>query len=162
MADAAEILTAFREDLIELELVRRPSEAGPRPPMHVEPVEGAPGPGEREGIEDDAGLVVSLFNGGELGEGTGYEAAIRRRQVVDVRYRGKDNAAVRRIFALDAAIRASLVTPARNYGYGFELGTAAPVFVHQAAVWGGLGPLGRGRDTGFDFVAKYLLEVNPG
>lgn len=161
MPDAAAILTAFREDLIALDLVRRPSDAGARPPMHVEPKEGAPGPGEREGIEDDPAVVLSIFNGGELGEGTGYEAALRRRAVVDVRYRAADNAAVRRVFALDAAIRASLVTPARNYGYGFMLGTAAPVFVHQAAIWGGLGPLGRGRDVGFDFVAKYLLEVAP-
>lgn len=161
MPDVSAVLTAFREDLIDRGLGRRPSEAGDAVPFHIEPVDGAPAPGEREGVEDHDSIVCSLFHGGDLGEGSGYDASIRRRSVVDVRYRGRDNEALRGIYALDAALRAGLVTAARNYGYGFELGTDAAVFVHQAAVWGGLGPLGRGRDVGFDFVAKYLFEVKP-
>lgn len=161
MTDPTAVLTAFREELIEADLVRRPSAAGARPPMHVEPIEGAVGPGDREGVEDDAELVVSIFAGGDLAEADGYDAATRRRTTIDVRYRSASSSALRRAFALDAAIRGRLIRPETNYGYGFELGSAAPVWAQAVGVWGGLGPLGRGKGVGFDHVAKYLVEVAP-
>lgn len=160
MPDNADILTAFREELIEAGLVRRPSEAGAEYPMHIEPRDGAPAPGEREAVEDHATLVVSIFASGELGETT-YDAATRRRLVIDVRYRSGSNAALREAMALDAAIRARLIRQATNYGYGFVMGSAAPVYVHQAALFGGFGALGRGRDVAFDHVAKWVIETAP-
>lgn len=167
MSDVARILAAFREDLIAAGLGRRPSTAGDPEgnpyPFVIEPRDGAPAPGELSDEDfDHAELVVSLFHGGDLAEATGYDAAQRRRATIDVRYRSADNAAMREAMALDAAIRARLFTPARNYGYGFVLGgPESPVWVHQAALWGGLGPLGRGREVAYDQVAKYLFEVDP-
>lgn len=160
MADNAAILTAFREELIAAGLVRRPSEAGAGYPCHIEPRDGAPAPGEREGVEDDAALVLSLFAGGELSE-AGYDVAHRRRLVVDIRFRSATNAALRAAMALDAAIRERLIQPATHYGYGFPMGTDAPVYVHAAALWAGFGPISRGRDAAFDHVAKWALEVAP-
>lgn len=160
MPDAGAILTAFREELIAAGLVRRPSDAGALPPAHIEPLEGAVAPGDRHGTENDDELVISLFHSGDLSE-TNYDAALRRRTVIDVRYRTPSNAGERRIMALDAAIRARLISPATNYGYGFIIGTAAPLNVYQAALWGGLGPVQRGAGIGLDLLAKYLIECAP-
>lgn len=159
--DAGAVLTAFREELIAAGLVRRPSAAGAQPPAHIEPLEGAVAPGDRSGVEDDGELVVSLFHSGDLSEATGYDAATRRRTVIDVRYRTPTNAGERRAMALDAGIRGRLIRPETNYGYGFELGTAGALWVAQAALWGGLGPISRGAGTGLDLVAKYLIETAP-
>lgn len=161
MPDAGAVLTAFREELVAAGLVRRPSEAGAAPPAHIEPLEGAVAPGDRAAPENDAELVVSIFHSGDLSEPNGYEAAQRRRTVIDVRYRASTNAGERRIMALDGAIRARLINPATNYGYGFVIGTAAPLSVYQAALWGGLGLVQRGAGVGLDFVAKYLIECAP-
>lgn len=154
------VLSALREELVDAGLVRRPSESIPAgvPPCHIEPVEGAPAPGEREGIEDDAELVLSLFASGVLGEGA-FDAGYRRRVVLDLRYRAASSAAYRRAMALDAAVVGWLIRPATNYGHGFTIGVASPLLVHEAAVFGGFGRLGSSREAGYDAVSKLLLEV---
>lgn len=158
MPDIAATLTAFREHLIAADLVRRPSEATPdAPPCHIEPQDGAPAPGEREGVEDDQALTVSLF-GTELGE-TNFDAGLRRRVLIELRYRPADNAALRTAEGLDTAIRGELIQPATSYGYGFELGTAAVLLCHQATLFAGLSTLSRGRDVAYDLTAKWLIEV---
>lgn len=155
MADVAQVLTAFRAELIAAGLVRRPTDAGAAPPMVIMPAEGAPAPGEAEGIVD-TGLILSILHGGNLSEATGYEAAQRRRVVVDVRYRSKINADLRAAMALDVAVINRLIRPATNYGYGFVMGG---LFVHAVGVWAGLGPVSSSKGQGFDEVAKYLVEV---
>lgn len=163
--DDARVLAAFREELIALGVGRRPSEPGApegRPyPVVIEPGDGAPAPRELpDGDYDHDELIVTLLAGGDLSEATGYEARQRRRAVVDVHYRALGNPALREVFAVDNLIRLALTAPERNYGYGFELGDESLVYVHQAAVWAGLGPISRG-PQGFHHVAKWMLEVPP-
>lgn len=157
MPDASAVLTAFRAELVEAELVRRPSEATPAgaPPMHVEPREGAPAPGEREGVEDDPGLVLSLFHGGDLAEDL--FDTYRRRTVAEVRYRSATNADLRRAMALDAAVRAHFTGYERQYGTGFTI--AGGLFVLSFGVLGGFGPISRSREAGFVNGSRFVLEV---
>lgn len=167
MADDSAILTAFREELLLAGLVRRPGDAGPLHPAHVERHGGTPAPGEGEGNEVDNVLTIGIRSSGELAEANGYDAAQRRRLVIDVLYRPASSAATRALMAIDAGIRARLFRPQTNYGYGFMLGggtpiagggVTAPLFVHQAALWGGLGKLGAGAGQTDDHIAKYLIE----
>lgn len=161
MPDDSAILTAFRAELLEAGLVRRPGDAGPLPPAHVERKGGTPAPGEGEGAEVGAELVVGIRASGELAEGTGYEAAQRRRLVIDILYRASSSAGARATMALDAAVRARLFRPATNYGYGFTLAPAsAPLFVFEAAMFGGLGLIGEEAGV-VDRLAKYLIECAP-
>lgn len=159
MPNVNTILTEFRVALIAAGLVRAASDdsapMAARPPMVIMPVDGAPAPGEDEDILD-TGLVLSLIHGGDLSEATGYDAAQRRRSVIDIRYRSKLNADLREAMALDASIVSLLIKPETNYGYGFNLGG---MFVHQAAIWGGFSPIGSSAGQGFDHVAKFLIEV---
>lgn len=168
MPDVADLLTAVREELIRLNLGRRASEGanavGAPYPVVVEPGSGPPAPGELGDIDDSfvdhRELVITLAHSGDLGE-AGFDIGHQRRAVVDVHYRARTPAAHKAALGVDAIVRRELVTPARNYGFGFELGAAAPVFVRGVAVWGGLGPISRTRERGFHDVAKYLFDVAP-
>jgi hypothetical protein len=154
-----DVLTALRVDLIAAGLIRRPSEAGTLPPAHVEPAEGAPAPGEREGIEDDPELVVTLMHSGDFGEEP--QDSYRRRAIIDVRYRSRGGTGLRRAAMLDQAIRARLTGPERNYGRGYLLADGS-TYVHQAQQYGGFGPIDRALDgttPRFTNGAKYLLET---
>lgn len=154
MPDSAVVLTAFRDELVAAGLVRKAAVAGVLPPMHVEPVEGAPAPGERPAPEDHADLVVSIFASGELAENG--PDTYRRRLIIDVRYRAKGTAGLKRAAALDAAIRAYLTAQARNYGAGFVMGGS--LFVMGVGVFGGFGSIARSKAEGYTNGAKYLVE----
>lgn len=169
MADGAQILSAFRQELINAGLVRAASVAGALPPAHIEPINGAPAPGD-EGIDppgNHPSLIVSLFYSGEVAPGT---FDTDRTGVIDVRYRSKDNAGLRTTMALDPAIRNRLVQrigeAEGRYGVGYFLGAGAPglpapgLFVRQVSVAGGLSRLSASRAAGFDHVAKYAVEVD--
>lgn len=160
MATANQVLTALRNELVAAGIVRKPSAAGPLPPMHVEPDDGAPAPGEREAPEDDATLVITLTLSGELGETV--LDAYRRRVVVDVRYRSRSTAGLKRARDVDAAIRTRLVSGRPDYGLGWNLDEngAAPVFVLSSQVFAGLGRISATAASGYDEVAKYMLEVH--
>lgn len=172
MADVTAILSAFRVELITAGLVRRPSEAtadGPpligatpwrRPPMHTEPSE-VPAPGEREGVENDAGLVLSLLHDTDLTPRDNYDAALGRVAILSVRYRSNSSDELRRAVALDAAIVNRLIRPATNYGYGFTLAEATPaaLWVQAAGVFAGFGLVSRSRAAGDDHVAKYAVAA---
>jgi hypothetical protein len=158
MTPLTDIVGAFRIDLVAAGLVRRPSEAAPdAPPLHIEPADGAPAPGEREGVEDDDALVLSVFVS-ELAE-TNFDGALRRRAILELRYRPFDQAALMDAQALDAAIRARLLDPARNYGYGFDLGG---IYCHQATPFAGLSTIARARGNAGagDLSAKWMLEAH--
>jgi hypothetical protein len=170
MADVNAVLTAFRAELVAAGLVRRPSEpravgATPPPPMVNEPPEGPPGPGDDlgDGLNGDPDLVLSLIGSGEVTPANSYDAAAARTLTLDVRYRSKTASALRRAEALDAAIRARLIRPETNYGYGFILadGTPAALLVQAVTVFGGFGPISRSRAGGYDHVAKYAVVVTP-
>lgn len=155
MSDTATILTAFRDELVTAALVRKASVAGALPPAHVEPIEGAPAPGDRRAPEDHATLVLSLFHDGDLAEDP--FDAYRRRTIIDVRYRAKNTAGLKAAAALDASIRARLTEQARNYGNGFVMG--GTVLVLSAGVWGGFGPIARSKAGGYVNGAKYMIEA---
>lgn len=163
--DPARVLTAFREELIAAGVARRPSGPGSNTtnapyPFVIEPREGAPAPGELSDEENDhAELVVSLILGGEVAPFDPYDDTVRRRVIVDVRYRSADNAALRKATALDEAIKQRLNRVETNYGVGFVMGTVATVNVHAAQRWAGFGPISRGRDRAYDHVSKWLFEV---
>jgi hypothetical protein len=159
--DTDDVLIAFREELVATGRFRKASIAGGAAvyPIHVEPQEGPPAPGEREAPEDNADLVVSLMLSTTAGEAP-FDSAWRHRPIIDVRFRSK-GPAVRTVFELEKVIRARLIRPETNYGHGFVLGTAAPIFCQQATLFGGLSPIGRSRAAGYDHVAKWMLEVPP-
>lgn len=171
MAGVTDVLAAFRAELVAAGLVRRASEpraAGdaPPPPMIVEPPEGPPGPHDDlgDGLIGDPDLILSLIGSGEVSPANSYDAAVARTLTLDVRYRSSSAAALRRAEDLDGAIRARLIRPETNYGYGFVLaeGTPAELLVQAAAVFAGFGPVNRSRAAGFDHVAKYAVTVSPG
>jgi hypothetical protein len=163
MPDDSAILSSFRAELLEAGLVRRPADnpAGGLHPAHVERRGGTPAPGEGEGNEVDAVLVIGIRASGDVTPANNYAAAQSRELVIDVIYRSAGNAGDRAAMALDAAIRARLIRPETNYGYGFILAPAtAPLVVHQAALFGGLGLVSD--DAGVvDRVAKYVIECAP-
>jgi hypothetical protein len=157
MPDSAIVLTALRDELVGAGLgLRKASIAGAGYPIHVEPVEGAPAPGERNPPEDDDTLVISLIISGELGE-EGADA-YRRRTVVDFRYRSSGTAGKQAAAAVDAAIRAYL-TSRGSYGVGWAMGDGDPVvFVLSVGVFGGFGPIARSKAEGYTDGAKYVIE----
>lgn len=157
MPNANTVLTATRNELVAAGLVRRPSVAGALPPLHVEPRDGPPAPGEREAPELDAELVATLRLSGEVSEER--FNAYRRRVVVDVIYRTRGTTGLRRGRELDAAVRARLVERG-DYGLGYTLdaGGASPVLILQAGIFGGLSPLGESAGVRTE-MAKYMLEV---
>jgi hypothetical protein len=166
-----EVLTAFRADLVAAGLVRRASDpraagATPPPPMVNEPPEGPPGPGDDlgDGLTGDPELVLSLIGSGEVSPANSYDAAVARTITLDVRYRSRTAAALRRAEALDAAIRARLIRPETNYGYGFTLaeGTPAAILVQAVGIFAGFSPVNRSRAGGYDHRASYAVTVTPG
>lgn len=165
MADDDLILGAFRGELVDAGLVRRASDdpaAFPGlPPVHNEPIEGPPAPGEVEGKGNDPELILTLKLSGDLSE-LPFDAAVQRRAVLDVVYRSATASALRRAMTLDAAIRNRLIRSATNYGFGFILDPGGHgLFCHEAAVWGGFSEVSRSRATGYRHVAKWLIVTAP-
>lgn len=157
MTDANRLLTALRNELVTAGLVRRATVAGPLPPMHVEPRDGPPAPGEREGNETLGNLVVTIRLSGTLAEGA--FDSYRRRIVVDVFYRSTGTDGLKAGRTLDAAIVDRVIRRA-DYGQGYTLdaGGTMPTLVLEAAVFAGLGPLSELDGTRTE-TAKILMEV---
>lgn len=158
MPDSTAVLTALRNELERAPaLIRRPSVAGALPPMFVEPDAGPPAPGEREGTEAGALVVVTLRLSSEPGLAPGQ--AFVRIYIIDLIIRSITTAGLKQGRALDAAIRARLVERA-NYGTGVLLdeGGAGALFVHDLRVFAGLGPVLTAGGVRTE-AAKYALEV---
>lgn len=81
------LLTALRDQLIAQDIVRKPSVAGARPPLWLEPKFGTPAPGEGDNAtEIGTDLVLAAFvTGGFAPEPYG---SWQRRPIVDIQYRG--------------------------------------------------------------------------
>lgn len=157
MPTSTDLLSALRAELVARGLVRKPSAGGAGVPLHVEPLDGPPAPLEREAPEDHARLVATIMGGGELAA-PAFEAG-RRRVVITVHYRSVGTRGLMDGRALDDAIRKALVDrPDHGFGYTLADGTAAAVWVLQASVYGGLGPVSRDRDGSHERAA-YVLEV---
>lgn len=159
MPDSSAVLTAAHNHLTAAGLIRRPNNAGTPPPAFIEPSGGAPAPGERDGVENDDLLVVSLGSA-ELAEGP--FDSYRRRVVVTFTYRSRSTSGLRRARALDAQIRRRLVEQHDHAtGYLMDAGSPVPVQVLQASVYGGLGPVADDDDVRTE-RASYVLEVLAG
>lgn len=158
MPDTNVILSAIRQELVNAGLVRRPGTAGAAPPMVLEPVEGAPAPGELDGVENDATLIVTLRLSGDLAEGP--LDTYRRRTVVDVVYRSKTTAGLQRARTLDAAIRRRLV-PHDQLGEARTIGAggATPLDVLSIQLFAGLGRVSSSAAAGYTDRAAYAVEV---
>lgn len=66
MADPT-LLDYIRDYLVTEGIVRKPEVDGKLPPLWREPQDGAPAPGEREGVANSDSAVVSIFNAGGIG-----------------------------------------------------------------------------------------------
>lgn len=168
MADVNRILTAFRDELVAAGIVRKPSVAGDLPPMHVEPPGGAPAPGDLSepkkpaddpaNVEHDAELVITVSLSGDLGEAP--LDTYRRRSILDVRYRSRGTAGLQRARQVDDAIRRQIVTRP-DYGLGWTMAAGQPseLEVLSTALWAGLGRIAATEASGYDELAKYMVEV---
>jgi hypothetical protein len=139
MPDVNAVLTALRDELVTVGLVRNTQTAGPLTPAMIEPAEDFI-PGEREGTENDDEVTLSIRLGGEAAEDA--VTTYRRRVTIDLLYRSRHNTGLIRARALDAAIRSTLLDRA-DLGLGFMLGGPAGVgiYVLQAAGFAGLSPV---------------------
>lgn len=160
--NSTDLLTAFRDSLVSAGLVRKAmvagaeSSTGAAPPLHIEPI-APPAPGEREAPENDTTLVVTLRLSSEIGE-TAYDG-YRRRCILDVVYRSKGTGGLKRARALDAAIRSLVYDQRSDYGFGWTIGTTAPVEVLSVEPYTGLSPIARTEGQGSTEIAKYLFEI---
>ena len=140
MSGTTATLTALRNELEGRGLIRRPNTPGAAPPLFIEPAGGAPAPGEREGDEGGARLVVTarLSGEGPTRAGEGY----RRLIIVDLIYRSTATLGLIEGRALDEAIVAALVGGS-SYGTGLLLDESGPepVLALEASVFAGLGPV---------------------
>lgn len=158
MADITAILKAFRNELILRGIVRHPSNAGPLPPLFVEPHGQAPAPGEREGPEDDANLLITASFSGDLPETS--RDAYRRRTIIDVRYRSKGNGGLQRARAVDAQVF-DVMAHREDYALGWVMaeGDPAELAVLETGSFAALGRIGADPAYGFDELAKYYVEA---
>jgi hypothetical protein len=164
MSDPAYVMAALREEWRAAGHVRRPTEAGPpagKPyPLIIEPLEGAPAPGElADELVDHTELVLSLVYAGALAEERGQTSAARQRMVIDLRYRADGNPALRAAMALDGELVKRLIRPETNYGAGFQIGIAAPLWVLQVTAGARMAPISRARGRAFDHLTKLEVEV---
>lgn len=154
-----ELLTAIRRHLIDADIVRSPATADPDlRPCFVEPVNGAPAPGEREGTEDDALAMLSISLSTTLGE-LPFDT-YRRRFSIDFRYRSRGTAGLKAARALDAAIRAELIGR-DDYAFGYVLaeGTADALLILSASEWSPLSKLQTDPNGGQTDIAKIVFEI---
>ncbi len=151
-------LTALRNELVTRGLVRKPSVAGALPPMHVEPLDGPPAPGDREAPEDDGALVATIRLGSTIAEDPG-SASYRRRVAIDLILRSSSTTGLMAGRRLDAAINAFLTGQA-SYGIGVSLDAGGPYStqVLQAYQYAGIGPVDQDGGIHTD-RASYVLEV---
>lgn len=161
MADSREILTAFRQHMVDAGLVRKPPDVDPgRHPMFVEPADGPWGPGPQEGlkpVEQDPLLAVSIFWGTGIpaGEADGYQLA----GTIDVRFRSAGAAGAQAASALAAAMRAQLFEPNGQRKHGWVMGG---LYVYTTGETSGFTRLASSRAEGFDDVWKAYVETRSG
>lgn len=156
MSTVTDLLTAFRNELVAEQLVRKASQANPagRPPMFVQLDGGAPAPGEREGVENDPELITTIFAGGDFPPAT--DGALRR-STVDLRYRTAPGKAPR-AFNLDALVCAHIADQDQD-GYAARYDwTMAGLYIVESRVWTALQPIRTDPAQGADFVTKFYFE----
>lgn len=161
MATPTEILTAFRQHLVDQGIVRKPG-AGPQPngapPMFVEPDDGPIGPGEApKAEENDDQLVLSIFWGGALAATDA--DAYRLRGSIDVRLRSSGSAGVQRAAAVAMRIRREMFEPGDSPGIARRAWVMGGLNMLETGEWGGLSRIHASESEGFDDVWKAYVET---
>lgn len=139
-----DLLSAFRSWLVAQNVARVPSVAGAAPPMYLEPRDGAPAPGQQQGVEADSSCVMSVFASGGIPPAP-LESWLRR-DTLDVWIR---TAKAPTVFSVEGSLRAALVER-RN----FDMGGIQVVEVLQ---WRELQRLGSD-DDGWTFIVSYVVQ----
>lgn len=153
-ASQTRVLTALRDELERAGVARRPNAAGSLPPVFVEPADGPPAPGEREGTEAGTDLVVTLRLSTSTSPMPGH-----RIDVIDVVVRSKGTVGLKAGRELFAAIVERIVDGA-SYGRGVLIGypEGSPVFVLEASLFAGIGPVSDSAGVRTE-IGKLALEV---
>jgi hypothetical protein len=150
MPSNKDLLGAFRQHLVDQGLVRKASVAVPgKRPVFVEPADGAPAPGEREGVENDDVTMISLFVGGDIA-GAAFEGFIAK-STIDVRYRTHD---AQEVLDLAAAVRLAIVDQ-----WDWLMGGLRVI---ESREWAGVQRVGSSAAQGYDFVHKFYFEYYSG
>ena len=140
------ILDDFRDFLVVQDVVRIPRIAGVRPPLWLEPRDGAPAPGEgTKNVEKDADIVLSAFRATGI-PSLPYEGFLAKPHVaLWYRVRRSDFAAAkhREIMAL--------IHDKRNWLMGTQQ-------VHESMCVRELQPLGSD-ESGFTYTAEFQFHV---
>lgn len=146
----ADLLSALRDHLVAQGIVRKPSVAGDRPPLWLEPMQGVPAPGEgANATEIDPNLVLGAFLTGGLAPGR-FESWWRQ-PIVDIRFRGRN---VQTIQTTELAISKALIDRV-----DWVMGTGAnQLYVVECEQWRALQRLGSD-EQGYEFVAAYIWQV---
>jgi hypothetical protein len=141
------LLNAIRDELVARDIVRKPTVAGPLPPMWLEPALGVPAPGEGNnpvGIGDD--LVLGGFLTGGFAPAP---YATLRKPIVDIRIRtAKDKAYLAE--DIELAITARLGDQ-RDW-------TMGGLYVVESQQWRPLQRLGSDAQ-GYEHVVAYWFEL---
>jgi hypothetical protein len=148
------LLEAFDADLELAGITRRPSTNDPtRPPLWMEP-QGIPGPGDKDGFEDDPGTVLSAFYSGGIA-GARWE----RQCTIDLFYRLKGSKAMLRAPDLDERIRDRLLGD-DEYRVAFALapGTPQELLVMEARIWSEFAPLERSEQA-YTYKTSYWFQL---
>jgi len=147
---AADVLTAMRDHLVSVGVVRKPSVAGSQPLMWLEPMQGLRGPKKANDpnihpTEDSTDLVLGAYVTGGVAPGR-FESWWRQ-PIVDVRYRGWD---VRSIQRTELAISYALIDKVDWTMGGLQ--------VVESEQWRALQRLGSD-DQGYEFVSSYRFVL---
>lgn len=148
MPNNAQILSAFRQELVDRSLVRKPPSAGSAPPMFIEPEGGAPAPGEKSGVENDAELILTVKSGGDIPSPT-YSGFIRD-TTIDCYFRAARGKAMRPM-QLEPVINAAIVDQ-----WAWTMGG---IYVLESSLYSGLQEVRLAEGDGTTWVAKYRIQT---
>jgi hypothetical protein len=151
MPNSADVVNALRDHLVAAGIVRKGNVAGPLPPMVLDPLQGAPAPGELEGIVNDPDLLITARPGGDLTPAPPDGWLLQT--TVDVIYRGKHSD---RIAAVDAAITAELFLPGGMCKTAWMMG---PLQMIETRIWAGMQRLESSKAAGYTYITKVYAET---
>ena len=144
-----DLLRALSDHLVAEEVVRDPRTPGPLPPLWLNPRDGAPAPGEIEGSEGDADLVLSAFLGVRI-LGEPEQEAFLVHETVDVVIRSRTAPPLPVVEqALTAAVAVDAGAPVGRRNW-----TMAGLEIVESVLWRGLQPLDSS-DQGYTAEVSY-------
>lgn len=156
MADAAQLMDAVRQHLLNEGLARTPGTPGPEPTVFVLPEGGAVAPGDKKGAEDHPDVVLSLFYSGGFAARP-YEPFLRR-GTVDFWFRAKPRGGAPIALELEQLVREAFVGSASADTFGKRNWTMGGLLVHSTQEWRSVSPVPG--VEGHAFVWAMLVEYS--